>query len=121
DDARGPVERVVVRALHVAGLAAGDRRVARARPLRISRVGLPGRRALVARAVVEVRDPAGPEPRCGLQIAYLPAARRDEVVEERRVVLPVLGLMLDQASFTDGTAEVGEERDAVRAHAAGGG
>src|SRR5439155_14089276 len=73
DDAGGPVERVVVGAPHVAGLAAWNRRVARARPLRIGRVRRPARRTLIARPVVEIRDPPGPESRRRLQIAHLPA------------------------------------------------
>src|SRR5262249_3829095 len=50
--------------------------------------------------------------------AHLPATRRDEVVKERRVVLPVLGLMLDHAVLADGAAKIGEEQDALQAHAA---
>ena len=117
DDARGPVERVVVGAPHVAGLAAGNRRIARARPRRIGRVHRPARRTLIARPVVEIRDPPGPDSRRRLQVAHLPAPGCDELVQERRVVLPVLGLVLDQAPLTDGAAEIGEEQDALQANA----
>jgi len=44
-------------------------------------------------------------------------SRRDEVIEERRLVLPVLGLVLDQAAVADGAAEIGEEENALQAYA----
>src|SRR5262249_42961099 len=70
-DAGAATRRLVVGAAHAARLAAGHGRVAVARPFGIA-AGGPRRRALIARAIVEIGHPPRPEVGRGPEITRLP-------------------------------------------------
>src|SRR5215470_5216977 len=117
DDPSLPLQRVVVRAAHVAALAAGNRRVITARPVGVGGIEGPRGGALVPQAVVEVGDAPRPQPGRRAQVLHLPRLGRREVVKEGRVVLPVLGLMPDLRSRPRRAIQIGEKQDAPEADA----
>src|SRR5262249_6604158 len=83
-----------------------------ARPFGIA-AGGPRRRALIARAIVEIGHPPRPEVGRGPEITRLPPLWPRKVVEGERVELPVLRLMAKQTLHPNRSVEVSGEEDAL--------